>query len=96
MARKTTWQSDPLSLSLPSDMDAPPPPPPPPRGYLRMPSVSGERLAFVCEDDVSAAWLGRPREPPVRLTLDQCCEHPLLSPDAALVAFTSHVRRPAR
>lgn len=49
---------------------------------------------FVCEDDVFAASLSHPELPPIRLTLDQCCEHPVLSPDGKFVAYTNYVRTP--
>ncbi len=54
--------------------------------------IAGVQLAFICEDDVFVTSLPRASEPtpPLRLTLDQCCENPVLSPDGTHVAYTNY------
>jgi tricorn protease len=62
-------------------------------GYLRFPSIAGDMIVFICEDDLwsvpAAGGLAR------RLTADLLgASRPILSPDARLVAFTSDADGP--
>ncbi|HXW77080.1 MAG TPA: SMP-30/gluconolactonase/LRE family protein, partial [Candidatus Eremiobacteraceae bacterium] len=58
------------------------------RGYYRYPTIAGDRILYVCEDDLWSA----PAEggDAVRLTVSfGACSFPRLSPDGASVAFIS-------
>ncbi len=58
------------------------------QGYYRYPTISGDRIAFVCEDDL---WsVDADGGTAVRLTVSfGSCSFPRLSPDGAWLAFTS-------
>ncbi len=57
-------------------------------GYYRYATVAGDRVAFVCEDDVWVAPLGG--GPAVRLTATPgVCSTPRFSPDASQIAFVA-------
>jgi tricorn protease len=58
------------------------------QGYYRYPTIAGERIVFVCEDDLwSVPEAGGDA---VRLTVSfGACTYPRLSPDGATVAFIS-------
>ncbi|HXO16676.1 MAG TPA: peptidase, partial [Candidatus Dormibacteraeota bacterium] len=58
------------------------------RGYYRYPSIAGDRILYVCEDDLwSASVAGGDA---VRLTVSfGTCSFPRLSPDGAWIAFSS-------
>ncbi len=58
------------------------------QGYYRYPTISGDRIAFVCEDDL---WsVDADGGTAVRLTVSfGSCSFPRLSPDGAWRAFTS-------
>src|ERR1700735_2843539 len=57
-------------------------------GYVRTPTIAGDRIVFVCEDDL---WLvGDGGGIARRLTTTEGeCTLPRLSPDGALVAFVA-------
>ena len=58
------------------------------RGYYRYPSIAGDRILFVCEDDLWSASIDGGDA--ARLTVSfGTCSFPRLSPDAASVAFVS-------
>jgi len=58
------------------------------QGYYRYPSIAGERIVFICEDDI---WsVSADGGDAVRLTASfGACSFPRLSPDAATIAFIS-------
>jgi tricorn protease len=58
------------------------------QGYYRYPTIAGDRIAFVCEDDL---WsVGADGGTAVRLTVSfGSCSFPRFSPDGAWIAFTS-------
>ena len=60
------------------------------RPYLRFPSLFGDRVAFVAEDDIWLSPLGGESTRAWRLTADAApVAHARISPDGAHVAFTS-------
>ena len=58
------------------------------RGYYRYPSIAGDRILYVCEDDLwSASVQGGAA---ARLTVSfGTCSFPRFSPDGAWIAFVS-------
>lgn len=57
-------------------------------GYYRYPTIAGDRIAFICEDDLWSASLHGGSG--TRLTASfGTCTHPRLSPDGTKVAFVS-------
>ena len=60
-------------------------------GYYRQPTLYGNNVVFVCEDDLWAVDIGSTPPPhvPRRLTVGMCASSPRFSPDGAWVAFTS-------
>jgi tricorn protease len=58
------------------------------QGYYRFPSIAGDRIVYVCEDDL---WsVGIQGGDAVRLTVSfGTCSFPRLSPDGAWIAFAS-------
>ena len=61
-------------------------------GYYRWPTISGDEIFFVCEDDVYAAKIAASSDAPSkprRVTQAQgACIRPAVSPDGSRVAFS--------
>jgi tricorn protease len=58
------------------------------KGYYRYPSIAGDRICYVCEDDLWSAPAGGGQG--TRLTVSfGTCSHPRFSPDGESIAFIS-------